>query len=243
MQRLRMKTQPGQTRDCLTLTEWLISQALQRRWVFKPVKWKYHSTWSLLRTLQSSNWKAVENTRKQPIRGFWLVGKGRQSARRVDTCIISGTHFPLLSAPVMSNVKKDNKKSTLWPGLRSHLWNARDASGTNLNSWTLQLDRSTMVSRIKEVVSRLSQVPRALQMNSCVFYSCLWEGKTCLTGFHAKGAKDLHYRCSTDKCVARVQVGIETTLCCSAYCFWATGCCRGDCFWQPSLHCFILVGF
>lgn len=35
-----------------------------------------------------------------------MVGKGRQSARRVDTCIVSGTHFPLLSAPVMSNVKK-----------------------------------------------------------------------------------------------------------------------------------------
>lgn len=42
-------------------------------------------------------------------------------------------------------------------------WNSRDASDTSLNSWTLQHDRLTMGSRIKEVVLRLSQVPRALQ--------------------------------------------------------------------------------
>lgn len=172
MQRLRMKTQPGQTRDCFTLTEWLISKALQRRWVFKPLKWKDHSTWSLLRTLQSSNWKAVENTRKQPVRNQRLAQTGEREAIRTQSRHLYHQQHSFSSFVCPSYVKRHKRQQEKHPltRLRSHLWNARDASYTNLNSWTLQLDRSTMVSRIKEVVLCLSQVPRALQMNFCLFF-------------------------------------------------------------------------
>lgn len=117
------------------------------------------------------NLKAVGSIRIEPIRNQLFAqkaGKGG-SAFKLSTFIISSTRFPLLSAPVMSNVKKTTAKAAFNPVAFPSV-ECCNAYDTNLNSWTL--------------ATRSLNNGITYKGSFWLFFFHLWEGKTCLTGNH-----------------------------------------------------------
>lgn len=173
--------------------------------------------------------------RIEPIRNQMFAQKEGKGG---CTFIITALVF-LFCLPQLCQTSNRQQQKQPLTQLRSHLWNV---ATRKIQIWTLellQLDRSTMVSRIKEAVLRFVSDAVCPPEEFRTFFPSL-RGQDLLDRITPKRRQRFTLQvCDSQMCGRSPSWHWNNgVLFCSL--FLGSLLLRGDCFWQPSLPCFTL---